>query len=206
MAASIEKTEPEREGSLFVAQLGGSQFPERAAKPRGRGRSATIGRKSRIVLLHSGRYEATKRWEEGGMRIRLLSACAALIVSMAGTAVVAAAPARALDYNFFKARVQPIFLENRPGHARCVVCHAGANNALHLAPVPASGQWSEEDTKNNFAAVSALVNANDPANSRLLIHPLAPEAGGDLFHSGGRQFASKDDPDWKALAQFAGVK
>jgi hypothetical protein len=39
-----------------------------------------------------------------------------------------------------------------------------------------------------------------------LIHPLAPEAGGDLFHSGGRQFASKDDPDWKALAEFAGVK
>jgi hypothetical protein len=35
---------------------------------------------------------------------------------------------------------------------------------------------------------------------------LAPEAGGDLFHSGGRQFASKDDPDWKTLAQFAGVK
>ena len=46
----------------------------------------------------------------------------------------------------------------------------------------------------------------DPAKSRLLIHPLAPEAGGDLFHSGGRQFGTKDDPDWKILAQWAGAK
>ena len=120
-------------------------------------------------------------------------------------AATLAANAAALDYDFFKAKVQPIFLEKRTGHARCVVCHGGANNALHLAPLPANGQWTEEDTKNNFAAVSGLVNRADPVNSRLLIHPLAPEAGGDLFHSGGRQFASKDDPDWKILAQFAGA-
>jgi len=23
-----------------------------------------------------------------------------------------------------------------------------------------------------------------------------------VYHSGGRQFASKDDPDWKVLVQF----
>jgi hypothetical protein len=139
------------------------------------------------------------------MPVRLTLVCAAMISLCAGSAALAAAPATALNYDFFKAKVQPIFLEKRAGHARCVVCHGGANNALHLAVLPASGQWSEEDTKNNFAAVSALVNRADPANSRLLIHPLAPEAGGDMFHSGGRQFGSKDDPDWKILAQFAGV-
>jgi hypothetical protein len=36
-----------------------------------------------------------------------------------------------------------------------------------------------------------------------LLHPLAPEAGGDAFHSGGRQFASKNDPNWKTIAQWA---
>jgi hypothetical protein len=36
----------------------------------------------------------------------------------------------------------------------------------------------------------------------LLLHPLAPEAGGEPFHSGGRQFKSKDDPDWQALADW----
>ena len=140
------------------------------------------------------------------MPLRVTLLCATVLALGAGSVTLAAAPAPALDYNFFKARVQPIFLKNREGHARCVVCHGGANNALHLVPLPANGEWSEDDTKSNFAAASGLVNRTDPANSRLLIHPLAPEAGGDLFHSGGRQFGSKDDPDWKALAQFAGVK
>ena len=40
----------------------------------------------------------------------------------------------------------------------------------------------------------------DVANSRLLLQPLAPEAGGNTFHSGGRQFANKNDPDWKTLS------
>lgn len=138
------------------------------------------------------------------MPLRMTLTCAVFAGICAGSFAHAAAPV--LDYNFFKSRVQPIFLEKREGHARCVVCHAGANNALHLAPLPPTGKWSEDDTRNNFAAVSALVNPSDPASSRLLIHPLAPEAGGDIFHSGGRQFASKNDPDWKILAEFAGVK
>jgi hypothetical protein len=35
-----------------------------------------------------------------------------------------------------------------------------------------------------------------------LKHPLSPEAGGDDFHGGGRQFASRDDPDWKTIAAW----
>jgi hypothetical protein len=43
------------------------------------------------------------------------------------------------------------------------------------------------------------VNPGEPGTSRLLLHPLAPEGGGDAFHSGGRQFADKNDPQWKAI-------
>ena len=57
-----------------------------------------------------------------------------------------------------------------------------------------------------FDSISKLVSPANRAESRLLIHPLAPEAGGDLFHSGGRQFDSKNDPDYKVLMQFAGVQ
>jgi hypothetical protein len=111
-----------------------------------------------------------------------------------------------LDYEFFKAKVEPIFLEKREGHVRCYVCHSEGNNALHLEKLSAGASaWNEEQSRKNFAAASSLVMPNDPAKSRLLIHPLAPEAGGDLFHSGGRQFESRNDPDWKILAQFAGV-
>jgi hypothetical protein len=109
----------------------------------------------------------------------------------------------ALDFGYYQSRVEPIFLKRRVGHTRCVVCHAESNNALRLEKLPDGGTaWTAEQSRHNFATVSTLVVPGDLAASRLLQHPLAPEAGGDIFHSGGRQFASKDDPDWKALAQW----
>jgi len=113
--------------------------------------------------------------------------------------------ADAPDFDYFKAKVQPIFLAKRPGHARCVMCHAEANNALRLEKLPAGQQtWSEEQTHKNYETVVKIVQAtDDPLKSKILIHPLAPEAGGDAFHSGGRQFANKNDPNWKTIAAWA---
>jgi hypothetical protein len=128
---------------------------------------------------------------------------AAAIVALASTAIVPAAGT--LDYDFYKAKVQPIFLVKRPGHAPCVMCHADANNMLRLEKLP-DGQstWTEEQTRKNFDTVAKIVQAaDDPLTAKILIHPLAPEAGGDAFHSGGRQFASKNDPNYKIIAQWA---
>jgi len=108
-----------------------------------------------------------------------------------------------LDYEFFKSRVEPVFLTKRPDHARCYVCHVESNNAFHLERLaPGARAWTEEQSRRNFEMVSILVNPGDPDTSRLLLHPLAPEGGGDVFHSGGRQFASKRDPAWRALAAW----
>jgi hypothetical protein len=109
----------------------------------------------------------------------------------------------ALDYDFFKTRVEPIFLKKRPTHARCYVCHEEASHALKLAKLsPGNTTWTEEESHRNFDTVSRLVTPGDPLASILLLHPLAPEAGGDPFHSGGRQFESQSDPDWKTLADW----
>jgi hypothetical protein len=108
-----------------------------------------------------------------------------------------------LDYEFFTTRVEPIFLKKRPTHARCYVCHEEANHALKLAKLtPGSTTWTEEESRRNFDMVSGLVTPGDPLGSTLLRHPLAPEAGGDAYHSGGRQFESQSDPDWKMLADW----
>jgi hypothetical protein len=108
-----------------------------------------------------------------------------------------------LDFEFFVRRVQPIFLDKRLSHTRCYVCHVESNNAFRLEKLaPGSRTWTDEQSRHNFEKVSILVNPGDPATSRLLLHPLAPEAGGDVFHSGGRQFASKTDPAWKTLAAW----
>jgi hypothetical protein len=112
--------------------------------------------------------------------------------------------AAALDYEYFKAKVQPIFVTKRPGHAPCVMCHAEANNMLRLQKLPHGQTWGEEATRKNFEAVSKIVEAaDDPLQSKILMHPLAPEAGGDAYHNGGRQFENKDDPSWKIIADWA---
>ncbi len=113
---------------------------------------------------------------------------------------------QSLDFEFFKARVEPIFLRDRPGHARCYSCHGSGNGPQYLVRLsPGSTTWTEEQSRQIFENVSKLVNRNDPMKSRFLIHPLSPVAGGDIefVHTGGRQFESKDDPEWKAMAAWA---
>jgi YVTN family beta-propeller protein len=108
-----------------------------------------------------------------------------------------------LDFNFFKNKVQPIFLKERPGHARCYGCHSLSNRDFHLETLASGNEnWTEEQSRKNFQSVLKQVVPGEPDASRLLIHPLAPEAGGEAFHSGGRQFASPSDPDWQTIADW----
>ena len=109
-----------------------------------------------------------------------------------------------LDFAFYKANVEPIFLKERPGHARCYGCHSDANRIFHLEKLPPdAAAWNDEQSRNNFQSAVHLIVSGNPGLSPLLLHPLAPEAGGDAFHSGGRQFASQNDPDWLTLAEWA---
>jgi hypothetical protein len=121
-------------------------------------------------------------------------------------AFAAGAGAQTLDYAFFKSNVEPIFLQKRAGHTRCYVCHSDrSNNLLKLQTLaPGAKMWSEEQSRRNFETVSRLVVPGKPESSLLLLHPLAPEAGGSAYHSGGRQFANRDDADWKTLARWVG--
>src|SRR5262245_30868892 len=133
------------------------------------------------------------------MVARLTGVFAAAVV-LAAASQMASRAAPTLDYNFFKSRVEPVFLQKRDGHTRCYVCHAEANNGFRLERLsPGASAWDEEQSRKNFEMASKLVNPGDPDTSRLLQQPLAPEAGGNIYHSGGRQFASKDDPNYKTL-------
>ena len=127
----------------------------------------------------------------------------ALAVFALASAAAPPAAAQSLDYEVFKTKVEPVFLKKRPTHARCVVCHAAANNAFRLQPLDkGAAMWTEEQSRKNFETVSRLVKPGDPDGSHLLKQPLAHEAGGEEFHSGGRQFLSKDDPEWRTIADW----
>jgi hypothetical protein len=124
----------------------------------------------------------------------------AILTAIAGSF----AAAQSLDFATYRAKVEPIFLKKREGHARCVVCHSGAGNAFRLQPLaPGAATWTEEQSRQNFEVVTKLVISANLMSSPILKHPLAGTAGGDDFHSGGRQFTSQNDPDWKAIADWA---
>jgi YVTN family beta-propeller protein len=108
------------------------------------------------------------------------------------------ATAASLDYEFFKNNVQPIFLAKRPGHARCISCHV-SGTPLRLQPL-ASGRttWSDEESRKNFDAVRRVVMPGS-LKSRLLMHPLTQDAGGDFYHNGGKHWSSQNDAEWQTL-------
>jgi hypothetical protein len=118
-------------------------------------------------------------------------------------AAPSSAVAQTLSFDYFKANVQPIFLKKRPGHTRCIVCHAGANNAMRLTPLEkGAAGFTDGQSKTNFETVSRIVVPGKPMESIFLTHPLQPEYGGGPYHSGGRQFETNEDPDWKAMAAW----
>lgn len=130
--------------------------------------------------------------------MRMIAACCALaLVGLAAQEPTSSPPSTTLDYEFFKARVQPIFLAKRPGHARCVACHA-TGTPVRLQPLsPGSSTWSEEESRKNFEAFRRVASAG--LQSRLLVHPLAERAGGTFYHSGGKHWNSQDHPEWQTL-------
>src|ERR1700675_1118670 len=107
---------------------------------------------------------------------------AGTVLAVASASHMASRAAPTLDYDFFKTRVQMVFLEKRPTHTRCYICHAESNNGFPLGRL-ASGEtfWTEEQSRKNFEMASRLVNPGDPDTSRLLMQPLAPEGGGNVF-------------------------
>jgi len=130
-------------------------------------------------------------------RVMVLAVAAALLAGSGS------AWSQTLDYGVFKASVEPIFITKRPGYSRCIVCHAGANNAFRLERLAPDGHsFTEESSRKNFETVSRLVVPGHPDDSHLLIYPLAPEEGGSAYHSGGRQWPSKSDPNWQAIARW----
>jgi hypothetical protein len=136
----------------------------------------------------------------------LVAACLSLMaagpMTKAWSQQASSTASPSLDYQYFKDKVEPVFLEKRAGHARCVVCHTFNNAPFHLVRLsPGSTSWTEEQSRRNFELVQKVAQPGFEG-SKLVVHPLAEEAGGDPHHGGGQQFSSKDDPDWLTLKAF----
>jgi YVTN family beta-propeller protein len=126
--------------------------------------------------------------------------CASFFL-LASVALLAQDAAPKLDYLFFKNQVQPIFLEKRIGHARCIACHTARSPVLQKLS-PGAETWNDEQSRKNFEMWSLFVVPGEPMKSKFLLHPLAEEAGGDVFHGGGKHWDSTGNPEWQTLASW----
>src|SRR5271165_4472397 len=74
-----------------------------------------------------------------------------------------AKPTPSLDYEFFKAKVEPIFLKRRGEHARCYACHASNTGPQYLVKLsPGATTWNEEQSRKIFQNVSKLIDMEEP--------------------------------------------
>ena len=109
----------------------------------------------------------------------------------------------ALDFGFYRDRVEPVFLARRPGNARCVACHSSGGGNAFLEPLPPGREtWDEEQSFRNFERVQRLVVPGAPTESVLLVNPLVEEAGGSRWHAGGKHWTTQDADEWQTLAAW----
>ena len=142
------------------------------------------------------------------MRVALLLLLvAALLTQGLATATLRAqepgsTAASALDFEFFKTKVQPIFLAKRDGHTRCVSCHSKGTPMRLQELSPGATTWNEEQSQKNFQVVRPRVVPHNLTQSKLLVHPLLADGGGDFYHSGGKHWNSFLDPEWQTIANW----
>src|ERR1700739_4609473 len=82
------------------------------------------------------------------------------------------------DFEAYRSQVEPIFLKQSENGVGWYDCHSTMNRRLRVEPLAAgSAGWTEAESRRNFERVLQLIVPEDPLKSRLLMHPLAAEAG-----------------------------
>lgn len=115
-----------------------------------------------------------------------------------GDSRATADPIVEVDFDFFRACVQPIFVNPLDNAMPCIECHSGE----FAVPPPENSYWTMEQSRQAFESLAYLIDPGRPESSRFLHKPLHPNVGGDLMHNGGRRWFSQDDPERLALAEW----
>ena len=115
-----------------------------------------------------------------------------------GSPNAGAEPVVEVDFEFFRACVQPIFVNPIEHALPCAECHSGE----FAVPPPENSYWTVEQSQQAFEDLVYLIDPGRPESSRFLHKPLHPNAGGDLMHNGGRRWFSQDDPERQALVAW----
>lgn len=93
-----------------------------------------------------------------------------------------------VDYEFFAACVHPVMYQVTESGLACANCHVA--------------EFAQADPEESWVAVNRLIEPGHPTRSRLLMHPLHPDGGGDYVHNGVRRWRTQSDAEWQMLAAW----
>jgi HEAT repeat protein len=102
-------------------------------------------------------------------------------------------PGSVLDFEYFVQKVEPILANTGADGKACVMCHA-THVIFRLHPPNAEGQFSPQDSEENYKYAMRVVDINNPTHSLMLIKPTRPtDSAGDVSdyyatHNGGQRW------------------
>jgi HEAT repeat protein len=106
-------------------------------------------------------------------------------------------PGSVLDFSYFVAKVEPILATTGADGKACVMCHA-SHVIFKLLPPNAEGQFSPQDSEENYKYAMRVVDINDPEHSLILIKPTRPtDSAGNVAdylatHNGGQRWPGNE--------------
>ena len=117
-------------------------------------------------------------------------------------------PGSVLDFNFFVAKVEPILATPGPDGKACVMCHA-THVIFRLQPPNEEGQFSPQDSEENYKYAMRVVDISNPTQSLMLIKPTRPtDSAGDVSdylatHNGGQRWpGNESSAQYKTILQW----
>lgn len=134
-----------------------------------------------------------------GLAVSLATGCGSVDPGVEGSG-------ETLDYNAFKATIQPILDGRGCSNSGCHYRdkndpnNGGPGGSLRLFNCTAD-PCTEDEYLSNFDSASGMSNIPNPSDSKLLLKPLAVSAGG-IQHLGGDIFLSTGDPDYFTILSW----
>jgi hypothetical protein len=102
-------------------------------------------------------------------------------------------PEKALDFEYFRVRVQPLLAVVGGDGRSCFSCHAN-QSVFNLRPPDASGNFPEEVSRHNFRSMLRVIDLEQPENSLVL-----KKTTMEVPHCGGKRWDGRDHPAYQAI-------
>ena len=119
-------------------------------------------------------------------------------------------PGSVLDFNYFVTKVEPILATPGADGKACVMCHA-SHVIFKLHPPNSEGQFSPQDSEENYKYAMRVVDIADPARSLMLVKPTRPtDSVGNVAdylatHNGGQRWPGNES-SWQYRTILAWVR